>query len=62
MIECVFWGDITRFGDSLIVSLRLYDVKTGFIRAAEVLTGRTVSDLEKLMTTSLVFNMLNMEE
>jgi len=58
----IFAGDLIRFGNSLQVFLRLYDVKTGFIRASEVLKGKTVSDLDALITPSLIFKMLNMEK
>ena len=58
----IFAGDLIRFGRSLSVFLRLYDVKTGLMRASEVLTGETVAELEALMTPSVLREMLNMEE
>jgi hypothetical protein len=58
----IFAGDLIRLGNSLQLFLRLYDVKTGFIRASEVLKGESVSDLEALLTPALLLKMFNMKE
>ena len=58
----VFEGDLIRLGNSLQLFLRLYDVKTGFLRSTEVLKGESVSDLESVLTPALLLKMLNMTE